>query len=223
MQDVTHLVGDHPLKLIPVEPAQEAGGDSDGGGLGAAAGGEGVGGRIVDDVNLGQGRQTRRDLHLFDDVEQLRVHIVSDRPGPAGRQQNLIAAREAQDGHEKPHRHSDAQAGQTALGTEDRHADDQAQRQQHGGHQRHQHDRIAFIGPNQFPHWSRFTSKSMTSRRETTPPQTLRRARQRGFRPRFVRPAQKGDHTTTRQRAFGLVWPRPTRRPFRRRRRCARD
>ena len=88
VQDVAHFVGDHALELIAIEPAQQAGGDGDRGRLGAAAGGEGVRGRVVDDVDLGHGRQTRRDLHLLDDVEQLRVHVVRDRLGagwpPAG-------------------------------------------------------------------------------------------------------------------------------------------
>ncbi len=120
VQDMAHLVGDHALELIAVESAQQAGGDRERGGLGAPARGEGVGSRIVDDVDLGHGRQTRRDLHLFHDVEQLGVHLVGDRPGSAGRQQDLVSRGETDERQYEPDHRRDAQARHAAFRANDR-------------------------------------------------------------------------------------------------------
>ena len=49
--DVRQLVGEHALELDPVHLLEQAGGDGDRGVLRVAAGGEGVGRRVVDDVD----------------------------------------------------------------------------------------------------------------------------------------------------------------------------
>ena len=61
--DVRQLVADDALELLAVELLQEAGGDRDRCVLRVAAGGEGVGGGVVDDVDLGH-RHVRGDRHL---------------------------------------------------------------------------------------------------------------------------------------------------------------
>ncbi len=60
------LVTEHPLQLIGAQGLEDAGGDGDGGVLGVAAGGEGVGLGGLDDVDawhrhLGPGDQGAHD------------------------------------------------------------------------------------------------------------------------------------------------------------------
>ena len=49
--DVRHLVGEHALELLAVEHLHQPARDGDGGVLRVAAGGEGVGRRVLDDVD----------------------------------------------------------------------------------------------------------------------------------------------------------------------------
>src|SRR3712207_1594213 len=64
---VGHLVRDDALQLVPVELLQEARGDGDGGVLGIPARREGVGGGVLDDVDL-RHREPAGYRHLLDDV-----------------------------------------------------------------------------------------------------------------------------------------------------------
>src|SRR5215211_193071 len=75
--DVGHLVRDDALELVPVELVQEAGGHGDGGVLRVATRGEGVGGGIVDNVDL-RHRKARGQRHLLDDVEEDGGVVVGD-------------------------------------------------------------------------------------------------------------------------------------------------
>src|SRR5918996_3263902 len=70
--DVRQLVSDHTLELVARELSEKSGGDGDGGVLGIAAGGERVGGRVVDDVDPRLG-DAGRNAESFDDVVELLV------------------------------------------------------------------------------------------------------------------------------------------------------
>ena len=60
----------------------QPGGDGHQGVLGVAPGGEGVGGGVVDDVDL-RHRHAGRDGHLLHHVEELRVVLAARAGGPA--------------------------------------------------------------------------------------------------------------------------------------------
>ena len=61
--DVAELMREHAGKLVAIQPLEQPGGDRDGGMLGIAPGGKGVGLRIVHDVDLGHGQaRVRREL-----------------------------------------------------------------------------------------------------------------------------------------------------------------
>ncbi len=100
---------DHALELVPVELLHEAGRDGHDRMPGIAAGGEGIGRRIVDHVDR-RHRHPGRDRHLMDDVEQ---HLVMGRfRGPRGaRGQRHGRASEPADEKEDPgHRDRHGQA-----------------------------------------------------------------------------------------------------------------
>ena len=94
--DVGQLVADDALELFPVELLEEAGRDRDGCVLGVAAGGEGVGRGVVDDVDLGH-RHIRRQRQLLDDVQQLRRGLGVDLVGARRGQHERVAAEERPD------------------------------------------------------------------------------------------------------------------------------
>jgi hypothetical protein len=75
-------VGDDALELVPVELVEQAARDGDGGVLGVAARGEGVRGRVLDDVDL-RHREAAGYRHLLHDVEEAGGVFVRDllRPG----------------------------------------------------------------------------------------------------------------------------------------------
>ena len=64
-----NLVGDHPFEFRPVHLVHQARGDGNCGVVGVAAGGEGVGGGVVDDVNTRLG-DTGSDRDLLDQIVQ---------------------------------------------------------------------------------------------------------------------------------------------------------
>ena len=82
--DVAELVGQHALELHAVELLEQAGGDGDGGVLRVAAGGEGVRGRVVDDVEARLG-QPAGDAEALDEVVQPAVLLDRRRARPAHR------------------------------------------------------------------------------------------------------------------------------------------
>ena len=69
--DVGDLVRHHALELAPVEQRQQAGGGRDVGVLRVAAGGEGVGRHVVDDVDVGRLRQAGADRGVLHGAVQL--------------------------------------------------------------------------------------------------------------------------------------------------------
>src|SRR5919199_4264944 len=97
---VGHLVRDDALQFVPVQLLEQARGYGYGGVLRAAARGEGVGGRVLDDVDL-RHRQAAGDGHLLDDVEEDGGVLVGYLSSPGGGEHHPVAAvvaREARDG-----------------------------------------------------------------------------------------------------------------------------
>ena len=77
------LVGQHALELDAVHLLQQAGGDGDGRVLRVAAGGEGVGAGVVDDVDP-RLRQPAGDAQALDEVvAAARTRVGSAGLGPA--------------------------------------------------------------------------------------------------------------------------------------------
>jgi hypothetical protein len=79
--DVRELVGDHALQLPLVHQVQQARADTDVRLVGAPAGGEGVGRRIVDDVDRRRLGEAGGDRDRFDHVEEPRVLLPVGRVG----------------------------------------------------------------------------------------------------------------------------------------------
>ena len=69
--EVAHLVRDDALEFVAVQPVEQAGGDANGAVGRFAAHCKSVGGRIINQMEAGNKRQARCQLHFFDDVEQL--------------------------------------------------------------------------------------------------------------------------------------------------------
>ena len=137
--DVRHLVGDHALQLVAVEHLHHPARDGDRGVLRVAPGGEGVGRRLLDDVDRRHVGQAGGDRHLLDDVEELRLVLVGHLVGAADGEHHLVAgvvAEEAPgDGHDAEH----AEEPEAAAGaSDDGGADGEAQRGQQGDDEPHE-------------------------------------------------------------------------------------
>ena len=107
--DVRHLVADHALQLLPVELLQQPGRDGDGRVLRVAPRREGIGRRVVDDIDA-RHRDVRRDGHLLHHVEELWRLLRGDFPCVRDAQNERIAtevrARGQQQGEEdRPEHH----------------------------------------------------------------------------------------------------------------------
>src|SRR3712207_3936634 len=100
--DVGHLVRDDPLQLVPVQLLEEPRGDGDGGVIRIPPRGEGVGGRVLDDVDL-RHREAGGYGHLLDDVEEDGGVVVGDLPGPRCGQDHSIASVIGRDAGDGPH------------------------------------------------------------------------------------------------------------------------
>ena len=71
------LMSDHALQLGAVELGEQPTGHGHRGVLGVATGGEGIGGAVLDDVDLRLGDASADD-ELLDDMMQLRLLLLRD-------------------------------------------------------------------------------------------------------------------------------------------------
>ena len=95
-----HLVGHDALELVPVEFLQQAGSNGDGGVLRISARGKGVGGRVVNYVDLRHSKAASQD-HLLDDVVEDGSFFVGYFAGAGGAEDHpgaAVVGNEAGDG-----------------------------------------------------------------------------------------------------------------------------
>ena len=108
--DVRELVRDDALQLLTCQRRQQPGGHGDRRMLGVAAGREGVGCGVVDEIEARR-RQVRGERELVHDVPQLRLLAVGQRARARRRQHDRVAARVRDHGTDDA-RHDDEQHGQ---------------------------------------------------------------------------------------------------------------
>ena len=132
MANMGQLVGHHAGHFLSAEVAQQAGGRGHGGMLGIAAGREGVGLVLVDQVDA-RHRQAGALHQLVDDVEQLRRILRPDFLGVGHAQDHLIAVPVGKQVHAQRGDEGDDEAGLASQQVA-RHEDEARQRgEQEGG------------------------------------------------------------------------------------------
>ena len=129
---MTELVAQHAHDLLAAQMAQQAGVHRHRGMLGAAAGGEGVGLVLVDQVDP-RHRQAGALGELLDDLVELGRLGRADLARIAHAQHHRIAVPVSQEVHAQRHDQRDHQAGQAAQQIADGQEKAGEGRQKHGG------------------------------------------------------------------------------------------
>ena len=138
----------HTLQLDPVQLLQQPGGDSDGRMLRVAPGCEGVGRRVVDDVDVRLG-QTTGDAQAFHKVvEPLKLHGVG-RIRTADLQSDGIGLPVREESHPAGKHQSDKSACDAVADEEPDCGTDQHQDQHERGNER---NAAPLVSTNQFEH-----------------------------------------------------------------------
>ena len=151
--DVRHLVRDHALELVAVEPLQQAARDRDRGVPRVAPGRQSVGRGLVEHVHRRHLRQAGGDGHLLDDVEELRLLGVGHAVGAAHGQHHLVAAVVADDAPRYGDDAEHAEQADAPLSASDhRIADDETQRGEHGDDQSRQKPGGSAVSGDLFVH-----------------------------------------------------------------------
>jgi hypothetical protein len=102
---MAHFMGYDALELLAVHYCQQTGGNRDGGVPRAHAGGEGIGGRVVDHKDLGLG-EPFSNSQGFDNVMQLTVLLGVSWTGPRYREDQALTRGEREgDPGQGQHRH----------------------------------------------------------------------------------------------------------------------
>ena len=151
---VRHLVGHDALELVAAHHLQQPGRHRHRSVLGVPTRGEGVGGRVVDDVD-GRHGDAGGDRHLLDHVPEDRRLLAGDTLGPAGGEDDVRAAVVTDQAPDDGHDAEDAEQPETrGVGAKVGDTDGEAEREQHQDDDRHQEDRVALVAGDLFVHGS---------------------------------------------------------------------
>ena len=142
--DVAELVRQHPLELVAVHDREQPGRDRDRRVLGVAAGREGVGCRVVDQVDL-RLREPDAEAELLDQVVEARVLVRPGRPGPGHGDGHPIRVEVAGPDHGQREDDGDRQHDGSAG---ERQVEDRGHTRDEDGEAGDQVDRAAPVGPD---------------------------------------------------------------------------
>ena len=144
--DVRQLVGHDALELLAIELLEQARRDRDRRVLRVATGGERVGRRVVDEVDL-RDRHVRRERHLLHDVVQLRHGLGIDLLGARDPEHDRVAGVVREQRRDQPEDDGDGERRERRPRVPgDGPADEQPEGAQQDDDGRGEQDRVALVG-----------------------------------------------------------------------------